>query len=61
MAMKEIANYYKTTPGKVPRLARVKVKSDGQRSQYKGELNLGATYGRVAAPSGFYQHRGLHV
>ena len=41
MAMREIGPYYKVA-GKVPLLELMKVKSDGQRSQYKGRLNLGA-------------------
>jgi len=39
--LREIVKYYKKGP--VPRLARAKVKTDGQRSQYKGQRNLGAT------------------
>lgn len=39
MAMKEIALYYKQHV--LPDLRRVKVKSNGQRSQYKGHKNLG--------------------
>ena len=39
-AMREIANYY-VRSGKVPALGRLKVYSDGQRSQYKGEKNFG--------------------
>jgi len=41
MAMKEIATHYKEE-GIVPGLKRAKVKSDGQRAQYKGHKNLGA-------------------
>ena len=40
-AMKEIAQHYKTDPDLVPDLQLAKVKSDGQRSQYKGRKNLG--------------------
>ena len=44
-AMREIAQYYKYgrdgQGGHVPNLQRVKVKSDGQRSQYKGRKNFG--------------------
>ena len=36
--MKEIAIYYKN---KIPSLKRIKVKSDGSRTQYKGRKNLG--------------------
>ena len=39
--MKEIAQHYKTDPDLVPDLQLAKVKSDGQRSQYKGRKNLG--------------------
>jgi hypothetical protein len=40
MAMREIVPYYKS--GAILGLETVKVKSDGQRSQYKGHPNLGA-------------------
>jgi hypothetical protein len=39
MAIKEIAAYYKQNV--LPELRAVKVKTDGQRSQYKGHKNLG--------------------
>ena len=39
MAMKEIAAYYKENV--LPELRAVKLKTDGQRSQYKGHKNLG--------------------
>ena len=41
MAMREIGPHYKV-PSKVPRLELMKIKSDGQRAQYKGAPNLGA-------------------
>ena len=40
-ALKSIAQHYKS--GSVPGLKRILVSSDGQRSQFKGKLNLGAT------------------
>jgi hypothetical protein len=39
--MIRIANHYKT--GRVPGLKRLLVSTDGQRSQFKGRINLGAT------------------
>ncbi len=41
MALKHIAAHYKG--GKVPGLKRIKLSTDGQRSQFKGRINLGAT------------------
>ena len=40
-ALKEIGQYYKCD--KVPGLTTIKLKSDGQRAQFKGHKNLGAT------------------
>ena len=39
--MKEIGLYYKN--GKVPGLRRIKLSTDGKRSQFKGRKNLGTT------------------
>ena len=41
LALKEIALYYKNGPG--PSLKRILLSTDGQRSQFKGRKNLGAT------------------
>ena len=41
VALKEIALYYKS--GKVPGLRRILLSTDGQRAQFKGRKNLGAT------------------
>jgi hypothetical protein len=40
MAMRDIARHYLTS-GKVPDLQSIKIWSDGQRAQYKGEKNFG--------------------
>ena len=41
LALKEIGQHYKNE--KVPGLRRIKLSTDGQRSQFEGRKNLGAT------------------